>query len=42
MGKVFVIFSIKEDQNKKIFNKDIVNEMKKEVQRLEKSYILTA
>ncbi|BAU23857.1 hypothetical protein THC_1492 [Caldimicrobium thiodismutans] len=41
-GKVFVIFSIKEGKNKKIFNKDIVNEMKKEVQRLEKLYELTA
>jgi len=35
-GKVFIIFSIKKDNRKEIFNHGIVEEIKREIQRLEK------
>jgi len=33
-GKVFFIFSIKEGNSKKIFNEEVINEIKKEIDRL--------
>jgi hypothetical protein len=33
-GKVFIIFSIKKDDKKSIFNADVIDEIKKEIERL--------
>jgi len=33
-GKVFIIFSIKKDNKKEVYNKEIINEIKKEIERL--------
>ena len=35
-GKVFIIFSIKKDNRKEIFNPEVVEEIRKEIRRLEK------
>ncbi len=37
-GKVFTIFSIKEGQSKKIFNEDVVKEIKVEIERLKNTH----
>ncbi len=34
-GKVFIVFSIKKDNKKTIYNLEVVNEIKKEIERLE-------
>ncbi len=36
-GKVFIIFSIKEGQNKRIFNEEIIEEIRKEIEKLKLS-----
>jgi len=33
-GKVFIIFSIKKDNKKEVYNKEIISEIKKEIERL--------
>jgi len=33
-GKVFIIFSIKKDNKKEVYNKEVINEIKKEIERL--------
>jgi hypothetical protein len=35
-GKVFIVFSIKEGDKKKIYNQEVVYEIKKEIERLRK------
>ncbi len=35
-GKVFVVFSIKKEGKKLIYNPEVIDEMKKEVERLRK------
>jgi len=35
-GKVFIVFSIKKDNRKEIYNPEVVDEIKKEIQRLKK------
>ncbi|MCS7279854.1 MAG: MjaI family restriction endonuclease [Thermodesulfobacteriaceae bacterium] len=36
-GKVFIVFSVKKDNKKKIYNTEIIEEIKKEIDRLKKS-----
>ncbi len=36
-GKVFIVFSIKEGNKKEIFNREVIEEIRKEVERLKKS-----
>jgi hypothetical protein len=36
-GKVFYIYSIKEDGKKKIYNSKVIQEIQEEIERLEKS-----
>ena len=38
-GKVFIIFSIKKDGRKEIYNPEVVEEIRKEIQRLKEGKI---
>ena len=35
-GKVFIVFSIKKDNKKEIYNLEVIDEIRKEIQRLRK------
>ena len=36
-GKVFIVFSIKKDKKKEIYNQEVIEEIRKEIDRLQKN-----